>query len=51
MVWRKANRPQQNIRTLKEITIKVKRFRILRIIKLAVQGVKAKLKILTKKDI
>ena len=51
MVWYKANRPQQNIKKLKETTIKVKRLRILKTAKLIVQGVKAKLKILTKEDI
>ena len=51
MVQRKANKPQWNAKILKEITIKVKRLKILRAIKLAVQGVEAKLKILTKENI
>ena len=51
MVWRKVNRPQQNKRILKETTIETKRLRILKITELIVQGVKAKLKILTKEDI
>ena len=51
MVWCKANRLQQYIKILKEITVKVKGLGILKAIKLAVQGVEAKLKILTEEDI
>ena len=51
MVQCKANRPQQDIKIPKETTIEVKRLRILRITKLAVQRVKAKPKILAEEDI
>ena len=51
MVWRKANRPQQYIKILKEVTIKAIRLRTLRAKKLTVKGIKAKLKILTEEDI
>ena len=51
MVQCKANKPQQNIKKLKETTIEVKRLRILKIIKLVIYRVKAKPKILVKKDI
>ena len=51
MVWRKANRPQQNKRTLKKTTIKAKRSKISKAIKPTVQGAKAKLRILVEKDI
>ena len=51
MVQYKANKPQQNKKVLKKITIKAKRLRILKAIELIIQGVKAKLKILTEKDI
>ena len=51
MVWCKANRPQQNIRILKKTTIEVKRLKILKVIKLAVQRVEAKLRILAEEDI
>ena len=51
MVWRKANKPQWNIRILKEVTIKAIRLRILRAKKLIIKGVEAKLKILVEEDI
>ena len=51
MVWYKANKPQQNIRILKKITIEVKKLRILKAIKLIVQGAEAKPRILVKEDI
>ena len=51
MVQRKANRPQQYIRTLKEATIKAMKLRILKAKKPTVKGVKAELKILVKEDI
>ena len=51
MVQRKANGLQQNIKKLKEITMEAKGLRILKIIKLIVQGVKAKPKILTEENI
>ena len=51
MVWRRANRPQQYIKTLKEVTIKATKLRILRAKEPIVKGVKAKPKILTKEDI
>ena len=51
MVWRKANRPQQNKRTPKETTIETERLRILKITEPTVQGVKAKLKILAEENI
>ena len=51
MVQRRANRPQQYMKTLKETAIKVKELRILRTIKPTVQGAKAKLKILAEKDV
>ena len=51
MVWYKTNRPQQNIKKLKEITIEVKRLRILKVTEPIVQGVKAKLKISVEEDI
>ena len=51
MVQYKANGPQQNIRTLKEITIKAKKLRILKAIKPIIQGAKVKPKILAKKDV
>ena len=51
MVWRKANGPQQNIKILKEITIKVKKLKILKATELIVQEVEAKLKILAEEGI
>ena len=51
MVWRRANRPQRYIRTLKEITIKAIKLRILRAKEPIVKGVEAKPKILIKEDI
>ena len=51
MVWRRANRPQQYIKTLKETTIKAIKLRILRAKELTVKGTKAKLKILAEEDI
>ena len=51
MVWRKANRPQRYIRTLKETIIKATKLRILRVKELIVKKVKAKPKILAEEDI
>ena len=51
MVWYKINRLQWNIKKLKKIIIKAKKLKISRAIKLAVQGVKAKLKISVKENI
>ena len=51
MVWRKANRPQQYIKILKEATIEAIKSRILRAKELIVKGAKAKLKISVKEDI
>ena len=51
MVWRKANRPQQYIRILKEATIKAIKLRILKAKELIVKGAEAKLKILIKEDV
>ena len=51
MVWHRANRPQQYIRILKEVTIEAIRLKTLRAKELIVKGVKAKLKILTEEDI
>ena len=51
MVWRKANRPQQYTKTLKEITIKATKLRILRAKELIIKGVKAKPKILAEEDV
>ena len=51
MVWRKANRPQQYIRILKEVTIEAIRSKTLRAKEPIVKGVKAKLKISAKEDI
>ena len=51
MVQRKANRPQRNKRTLKEVTIKTKRLKTLKATELTVQGAKVKPKILIKEDI
>ena len=51
MVWRRANRPQQYIRTLKEATIEATKLRTLRAKELTVKGVKAKPKILAEEDV
>ena len=51
MVWHRANKPQRYTKTLKEAAIKAIRLRILRVKKPIVKRVKAKLKILIKKDI
>ena len=51
MVWRRANGPQQYIKTLKEVTIEAIRLKTLRVKKLIVKEVKAKPKILVKEDI
>ena len=51
MVWRKANRPQRSIKTLKEVTIKAIKLKILRAKELIVKGLEAKLKILIEEDI
>ena len=51
MVWRKANRPQQYTRILKEVTIKAIKLRTLRAKKPTVKGVKTKPKISAKENI
>ena len=51
MVWRKANRPQQYIRILKEATIEALRLRILGILKPIIKKVEAKPKISVEEDI
>ena len=51
MVWRRANRPQQYIKTLKEAIMEAIKSRILRVKKLIVKGVEVKLKILTEENI
>ena len=51
MVWRKANGPQQYIRTPKEATIKATKLRILRTKELIIKGIEAKPKILAEEDI
>ena len=51
MVWRKANRPQQYIKTLKEVIIEAIRLKTLKAKKPTVRRVKAKLKILAEEDI
>ena len=51
MVWHKANRPQQYIKILKEVTIKATKLRILRAQELIVKGAEAKPKILIEEDI
>ena len=51
MVWRKANGPQQYIKTPKETTIEAIKLRILRAKKPIVKGAKAKPRILAKEDI
>ena len=47
----RANRPQQYIKTPKEVTIEAIRLRILKAKKLIVKGVEAKLRILVEEDI
>ena len=51
MVWRRANRPQWYIKTLKEVTMEAIKLRTLRAKKPTVKEVKAKLRILVKEDI
>ena len=51
MVWYKANRLQQYIKTLKEATIEAIKLRILKAKEPIVKGAKTKLKILTEEDI
>ena len=51
MVWRRANRLQRNKKILKEIIIKAKRLRILKVTEPIVQGVKAELRILAEEDV
>ena len=51
MVWRRANRPQQYIKILKEVTIEAIRSKTLRAKKLTVKEVEAKPKILVEEDI
>ena len=51
MVWCRANRPQQYIKTLKEATIEAIRLRVSKTKKPTVKKIKAKLKILTEEDI
>ena len=51
MVWRRANRPQQYIRILKEVTIEAIRLKTLKTKKLIVKEAEAKLRILVEEDI
>ena len=51
IIQRRANRPQQYIKILKEATIKAIKLRTLKAKELIVKGVKAKPKILVKEDI
>ena len=51
MVWRKANGPQQYIKTPKEAIMEAIKLRILRAKKPIVKGAEAKLKISVEKDI
>ena len=51
MVWHRANRPQQYIRTLKEATMETIKLKTLRVKKLIVKKVKAKLRILAEEDV
>ena len=51
MVWRKANRPQQYTKILKEATIEATKLRILRAKKPIIKGAKAKPKISAEKNI
>ena len=51
MVWCRANGPQQYIKTLKEVIMKVTKLRILRAEELIIKGVKAKPRILDKEDV
>ena len=47
----RANRPQQYIKTLKEVTIEATRLKTLRVKELIIRKTKTKLKILAEKDI
>ena len=51
MVQRKANKPQQYIKTLKEATIEATKSKTLKTKELIIKGVKAKLKISAEEDI
>ena len=51
MVWYKANRPQQYIRTLKEAIMEAIRSKTLRVKKPTVKEAKAKPRILVEEDI
>ena len=51
MVQRRANRPQQYIKTLKEATIEAIKLRISKAKESIVKGTEAKLKISVKEDI
>ena len=51
MVWRRANRPQQYIRILKEVIIKATKSKIFKVKELIVKEVKAKLKILVEENV
>ena len=51
MVWYRANRPQQHIRVLKEVTIKATKLKTLGATELIIKRVEAKPKILVKEDI
>ena len=51
MVWHRANRPQQYIKTLKEVTMEATKLRILRAKELIVKEAEAKPKILIKEDV
>ena len=51
MVWYRANRPQQYIKTLKKATIEAIKLRTLKAKELIVKEVEAKLRILTEEDI
>ena len=51
IVQRRANRPQQYIKTLKEATMEVIKLRTLKATKPTVKEVEAKLKILIEEDV
>ena len=51
MVWRRANGPQQYIKTPKEATMEAIKSRILRVKELIIKKVKAKPKILAEEDV
>ena len=51
MVQCRANRPQQYIRILKEVTMEATKLRILRAEKLIIKEVQAKPKILAEEDV